>query len=47
MEEKKYKRRRKNRFRTGEDFEIFQERERDHRKSDKGLSICDTNIDGA
>lgn len=47
MEEKKYRRRRKNRYRTGEDFEMFKERERESQKRDRGLSICDTNIDGA
>lgn len=47
MEEtKKPKHRRKHRFLTGEDIDMFHERERKE-KTRHDESICDTNIDGA
>lgn len=47
MEEKKYRRRKRNRYKLGEDYDMYRERQNDNRKSDSNLSICDTNIDGA
>ena len=46
MEEYRKRRKRRSRFYTGEDIDMFREREQENRhKSDK--SICDTHIDGA
>ena len=42
----KRRRRRKKRFMTGEDIDMFNEREAEARQSNE-LPICDTNIDGA
>lgn len=42
----KRRRRRKKRFMTGEDIDMFREREQEQR-SNKQESICDTHIDGA
>ena len=40
------KRRRKKRYFTGEDIDMFHEREQEQ-KNNKRESICDTHIDGA
>ena len=40
------KRKRRNRYFTGEDIDMLRERERE-RKRDNNRNICDTNIDGA
>lgn len=46
MEEYKKRRKRRNRFFTGEDIDMFREREQENRhKNDR--NICDTHIDGA
>lgn len=42
----KRKRRRKKRFMTGEDIDMFNEREQESSQK-KQEAICDTNIDGA
>ena len=39
-------RRRKNRFKTGEDIDMLRERENDSRRKNR-TPICDTHIDGA
>ena len=39
-------RRRRNRYRTGEDIDMFNEREYENRRKRKD-PICDTHIDGA
>lgn len=39
-------RRRRNRYRTGEDIDMLREREQDSRKRNK-TPICDSHIDGA
>ena len=40
------KKKRKNRYMTGEDIDMFREREYEHRNKRKS-PICDTHIDGA
>ena len=40
------RRKRRNRYFTGEDIDMLRERERE-RKRDSHRNICDTNIDGA
>ncbi len=40
------KRRRKKRYFTGEDIDMFNEREQENRQK-KSKNICDTHIDGA
>lgn len=40
------KRKKRNRFMTGEDIDMFHEREQEHREK-KSKNICDTHIDGA
>ena len=40
------KRRRKNRYRTGEDIDMLREREQESRRK-RRTPICDTHIDGA
>ena len=40
------RRKRRNRYFTGEDIDMLRERERE-RKRDNHRNICDTNIDGA
>lgn len=40
------KRKRKNRYMTGEDIDMFHEREHEYRDK-KRKPICDTHIDGA
>lgn len=43
----KYQRKkRRNRYMTGEDIDMFHEREQEHRDNKKA-PICDTHIDGA
>lgn len=46
MDEIKRRRKRRYRYFTGEDIDMFREREQEHR-SKKQENICDTNIDGA
>lgn len=46
MTEIKRRRKRRSRYYTGEDIDMFREREQD-RRNDKKDNICDTNIDGA
>lgn len=46
MDEIKRRRKRRHRYFTGEDIDMFREREQEHR-SKKEENICDTNIDGA
>ena len=45
MEEYKHRKKRKRYF-TGEDIDMFREREQE-RRNDKKDNICDTHIDGA
>ncbi len=45
-EKKPVKRRRRSRYLTGEDIDMFREREREER-SRREIPICDRNIDGA
>ena len=42
----KHRRKRKSRYYTGEDIDMFREREQERRNSHKD-NICDTHIDGA
>ena len=44
--ENTYKRKRRNRYFTGEDIDMLREREQE-RKREKRSNVCDTNIDGA
>ncbi len=44
--ERKHRRRKKRRWMTGEDIDMFHEREHDQRRK-KSEPICDTHIDGA
>lgn len=46
MEEIKRRRKRRSRYYTGEDIDMFREREQENRNK-KRDNICDTNIDGA
>ena len=46
MTEIKCRRKRRSRYYTGEDIDMFREREQD-RRNDKKDNICDTHIDGA
>lgn len=46
MDEVKYRRKRRKRYFTGEDIDMFREREQE-RRTDKEKNICDTHIDGA
>ena len=46
MDEYRPRRKRRNRYFTGEDIDMLRERERE-RKRDNHRNICDTNIDGA
>ena len=46
MDNKFVKRKRRNRYFTGEDIDMLRERERE-RKRDSNRNVCDTNIDGA
>lgn len=46
MTEIKRRRKRRSRYYTGEDIDMFREREQD-RRNDKKDNICDTHIDGA
>ncbi len=46
MDEVKYRRKRRKRYFTGEDIDMFREREQESRKKRED-NICDTHIDGA
>ena len=46
MEENKKPRKRRHRRLTGEDIDMFREREQENRQK-KDRNICDTHIDGA
>ena len=46
MEEIKRRRKRRSRYYTGEDIDMFREREQENRNK-KQDNICDTHIDGA
>ena len=46
MEEIKRRRKRRSRYYTGEDIDMFREREQERRDNRKD-NICDTHIDGA
>lgn len=46
MEEIKRRRKRRSRYYTGEDIDMFHEREQENRNK-KRDNICDTHIDGA
>ena len=46
MDEIKRRRKRRSRYYTGEDIDMFREREQERRKSNE-KNICDTHIDGA
>ena len=46
MSENKYKRKRRSRYLTGEDIDMFREREQERRQK-RQQNICDTHIDGA
>ena len=46
MENKPIRRKRRNRYFTGEDIDMLRERERE-RKRGSNRNVCDTNIDGA
>jgi hypothetical protein len=46
MEEIKRRRKRRTRYYTGEDIDMFREREQENRNK-KRDNICDTHIDGA
>jgi hypothetical protein len=46
MEEIKRRRKRRHRYFTGEDIDMFHEREQERRQKNEG-NICDTHIDGA
>ena len=46
MDEIKYRHKRRKRYFTGEDIDMFREREQENRQK-KDRNICDTNIDGA
>ena len=46
MEEIKRRRKRRSRYYTGEDIDMFREREQENR-NEKRDNICDTHIDGA
>ncbi len=46
MDEVKYRRKRRKRYFTGEDIDMFREREQERRKRNED-NICDTHIDGA
>ena len=46
MDEIKRRRKRRSRYFTGEDIDMFREREQDNRKRRED-NICDTHIDGA
>lgn len=46
MDEVRRRRKRRHRYFTGEDIDMFREREQEQR-SKKQDNICDTNIDGA
>ena len=48
MSEAVKRRRRRNRYMTGEDIDMFREREQEYRRKErKDESICDRHIDGA
>ena len=46
MYRNRYKKKR-NRFMTGEDIEMFREKENERSKNNDKNNICDTHIDGA
>ena len=46
MDEVKYRRKRRKRYLTGEDIDMFREREQENRRK-RDDNICDTHIDGA
>ena len=46
MDEIRRRRKRRSRYYTGEDIDMFREREQERREKRKG-NICDTHIDGA
>ena len=46
MDEKRRRRKRRSRYYTGEDIDMFREREQERREKRKD-NICDTHIDGA
>ena len=46
MDEVKYRRKRRKRYFTGEDIDMFREREQENRQK-RDSNICDTHIDGA
>lgn len=46
MEEVKYRKKRRSRYFTGEDIDMFREREQERRQK-RERNICDTHIDGA
>ena len=46
MNEVKRRRKRRSRYMTGEDIDMFREREQERREKRKD-NICDTHIDGA
>ena len=46
MYEVKYRRKRRKRYFTGEDIDMFREREQERRKRNED-NICDTHVDGA
>ena len=46
MDEIKYRHKRRKRYFTGEDIDMFREREQENRQK-KDCNICDTHIDGA
>ena len=46
MDEVKYRHKRRKRYFTGEDIDMFREREQESRKKRED-NICDTHIDGA
>lgn len=46
MDEVKRRRKRRSRYYTGEDIDMFREREQERRDNRKD-NICDTHIDGA
>lgn len=41
------KKKRRNRYMTGEDIDMFREREQEQRQKKQDKNICDTHIDGA
>lgn len=40
------KKKKRNRYMTGEDIDMFREREQEH-KNDKKENVCDRHVDGA